>query len=958
MSIFNPSRGTGSFGKKVENVGSLFPVQAAVMPSTSSVNLSSGATSSQQQNTTTRTSSSGARVPQRASGGTVNTGRTSQTVSRRGTSSNRRSPGRGSSQSTNRTSSSTQRTPVQKRATAVESVSWAGPRSLVQINKQTRQIYRNNYKYFPMVSDRDLPQIKSAIKWNLFSKLVSDVKLVSPAAGTYQGSLEQISIPFFDALSLDLTRPTSRSSETQRAYESVNMIDTSHVDDIPLVVFDLLRGVLTGNGWYAYANMGMGLNVSSPQETIRRSKLGYLRAVTRQLRSLKSQRNDVLQAMFQLFMDAHFPTYKYVAYTSRELQRFAALGVALQPLSDSVAQSARRSLYAIWGGCFQAPQQMSAVTSPTFSKSSAQVSGGKAVLNTGGEQPFPLGDFLSAIASEGYLEPNSQVEGFGSNFYSQNRRAAKLDFSPIYKASTAIKQGFRDTLGLFVNASTMVKAYPQEIGTGNLAYRVARAQYTSRGGAEALRYFWSTGKDHPSISAPLKKQAPELGSSKNSSRFVDMSSLFSTLFLIDFMSCKDRKIVRSSPRTYIVLGTNHFGDHVRNFLNWIPQRAAFVINQAPSASRTPAPPPRLPSGLKIRMPGSSTSGGSTSSRRRVPSKGGKTKVGLTPVRSGKSMSPFRSVTAALARKQGKPTQSSPSRKFGIASAVDTFRQSRPSTDPTTTSGKSAPTLATVSDVVRILSEPNVKRTTQHVEIPLDANVVLEFGNRSLGKPIMRNFVDDVVLGMIGLWIAYPQMTKSMPQMLSNAEKLLKVAQSDEEFSSLSNGLEDMFGLDDPEFTKALMQLPRRSVAPLERDVILTEVELPSNDPSFDEVVVDVVVDPSTGDAVAVPIGDTTLPIPSFDTMPPQIQPSIPDIDVMPTDQLQPAPIEIGPAVEPPSGGGSVVAEGDADKSKEEKKPSAAEEEKTNYTPWIIGGVATVAISTGVFMYMNKRKQSI
>jgi len=288
MSIFNTSRGTGSFGKDVESMGSLFPVQATVMPSTSSVNVSNRASTTQQQSSSAmRSSSSSERLPQRAITGVVSTGRTGQTVSRTGTSSRRRSSGRGSNQA----SSSEQRTPVQKRVTAVEYISWAGPRSQFQVNTQTRQIYRNNYKYFPMVSDRDLPQIKSAIKWNLFSSLASDVQVMKPTAGTYTGDIEQASISFFDALSLDLTRPTSLSPETQRAYESVGLTDSSHVNDFPLAVFDLLRGVLTKTNWISRYK---GVSRYNYSKDIERYKIDYLRRVTRQLRSLKSKRNEIL----------------------------------------------------------------------------------------------------------------------------------------------------------------------------------------------------------------------------------------------------------------------------------------------------------------------------------------------------------------------------------------------------------------------------------------------------------------------------------------------------------------------------------------------------------------------------------------------------------------------------------------------------------------------------------------
>ena len=1015
MSIFSPSRGTGSFGKGVESMGSLFPAQAAattpLIPSSSassavvSAQAQATAAPSQSQGAAVRSpSGSGVRVPQRARTGTVQAGRTRQTVSSTGTR---------SSQS----SSSTQRTPVQKtvgsqgspvtkRVTVPTERTWAGPKSTFKVLDRDGHvtIFRNDYKYFPIVSDQDLPLLGSAVKWNLFSKLASDIRIGKPSLLEHGMPSESrnIEISLFRALGLDLRRPAQLTPETRSAYASMNLPDSSHIHDIPLAVFDLMpEGNFDPNWWIKWEDPRSG-----GIRTDHGSKRGYLLRVTRQLRELQSKRDEILQAMFQMFMDAHFPTYTPSMYTQGELRRFASFNLTLQPLSDATAKSARREIYDIWGGCFQRPQEMSEVSSPIFSKSEASVSGGKVVLNTGRQNAFPLGDFLSVIAFGGYLKPNSQIEGFGANFYAQNPSAAKLDFSNIYNASTATKRGYMDTLQVFVNASTMVKAYPQEIGTGNLAYRVARAQYPKQSGSKALLHFLSTGRDHPNISAPLKTQAPELGSAKNSSRFVDMSLLFSTLFLIDFMSCKDRKVVRSNPRYYRMLGTNFLGDHVRNFLNWIPQRAEYVARLAPprasapigvvSASRRTSAPttPSAPILTSLRPPSTSTStasGKTGVSLRSVrggkptPSKGGKTKVGLTPVRKGKSMSPFRSTTAALARKQGKPTQSAPSRRSGVASAVavEAVRRTQ------------QPKFATVSDVLRVLAEPNIKRTLQHVELPLEPKTVLAFGEAGLGRPLTQSFVDDLILGMIGFWVMYPEMTASVPQMVGSASKLMSFAKSDTEFAKLVQGLEDMLMLDDPEFTKAMMQLPRRTVAPVKDNTILAEIEIPADDPSLDEVIVDVVTDPSTGDVVAIPVEDADIAIPA----PPSgmVAPEYRDHDMDPVimihaeppsewyqdeGELVPTPSQpvstdlVSPIAEPiSSGGGSSIAEDQGEPApstpapsepapstpapKSEKKPSDAKsEDEVNYTPWIIGGVATIAIGTGVFMYMNKRKRSI
>ena len=62
----------------------------------------------------------------------------------------------------------------------------------------------------------------------------------------------------------------------------------------------------------------------------------------------------------------------------------------------------------MWGDCFQVntPQQGD-VTEDVFSRSSAMY--GTQTVPV--KHKFPLGDFLSVLASEGYSQPASNVEG-------------------------------------------------------------------------------------------------------------------------------------------------------------------------------------------------------------------------------------------------------------------------------------------------------------------------------------------------------------------------------------------------------------------------------------------------------------------------------------------------------------------------------------------------------------------
>lgn len=573
MSLFNPSRGTGSFGKSssATPIGA-YPLNIVSTPSMPVASTSASNSSSSRQ--------------QRASSGNVQSGRT------------------GTSVSSGTRSGSTASQPPKKRGIVVETLSWGSPRSTFSVVKSTKAIRDNEYQYFPINTDSDLSQVK-IINWKNFGKIISPVQMPRIEARFYSGNTKPIAdMNFFDVIQLNLGQNTPMSQinmaipqvERNRLPFGLKSKIESELRSIAKSAFDKALPILRSSKWKSGATL---------------AKCQYLIALSGRLRDILAKESLILSDAMQLFVDAHFEGYKISNYGSNVRTRFQGLGIAFRPLDNRRAASARNALVKLWGNCAIDPKVNNDVRMPTYSTTTSLISGGKitlrnnpsfamrntsnfaqnyasrtqgsssssssrAVMNKG--MRFPMGDFVSMLASRAYLH-NAPLHIV--------RTMPSMKFSRIYKATTSQKSGYSKTLGLFTNASTVLEKYASTVGRGGLTKAVIVGEFegTSRG---RVLEFLKQGILNRNVSFGIKTQNRNLGQGKNSSRFIELDSFLSTLFMIDVLSCSQR--FAHGGRVGVNIGGYNLKANALNFLQWIPKRARYVAQGGatlPQATSTP-----------------------------------------------------------------------------------------------------------------------------------------------------------------------------------------------------------------------------------------------------------------------------------------------------------------------------------------------------------------------------------
>ena len=248
-----------------------------------------------------------------------------------------------------------------------------------------------------------------------------------------------------------------------------------------------------------------------------------------------------------------------------------------RPLRAAEASALRQSI-SKWSSAYKNPITLNTAQSACHA--------GVGIL---GELP----DLLIAGMYPALLKSNNKVMNV-----SANPNAAKIASGmalSAYKGANFV-QGKVYTLGLLNSLKDLLQRYPQEIGTGNLTYRVLNAQLSESNLAKVCQFLSSRGRTNPSVTVK--------GLSGKSGKCVEtkVKDLLSALVLIDFM-CN-------------VSLDNRFGAYVNTYLlAWLPNRLKAVAsssqnlrvdssNQTIQGTYTPGQV--MQSGVNFNLPSTST----------------------------------------------------------------------------------------------------------------------------------------------------------------------------------------------------------------------------------------------------------------------------------------------------------------------------------------------------------------
>jgi len=584
MSLFNPSRGTGSFGKSssATPIGA-YPLNIVSAPSIPAASTSASNSSSSRQ--------------QRASSGNVQSGRTGTSVS----------------SGTRRGSTASQ--PPKKRAIALETLSWGSPLSTFSVVKSTRAIRDNEYQYFPINKDLDLSQVK-IINWRNFGTIISPVQMPRIEARFYSGNTKPIAdMNFFDVIQLNLGQNTPMSQINmaipQVERNQIPFLKKTEIErdlrSISKPAFDKVLPILRSSKW----NSGSAL-----------AKCKYLIFISRSFRGISAKESLILSDAMQLFIDSHFEGYRSSNYDDSVKKRYISSGITLRPLDNRRAESGRNALVKLWGDCAIDSKVNSDVHKPTYSTTTSLISGGKVILRnnpsiampntsnfaqnyasrTQGSSSssrrsqgssssssrgsvamnkglrFPMGDFVSMLASRAYLH-NAPLHIV--------RTMPNMKFSRIYKATSSQKSSYVKTLGLFTNAITVLEKYASTVGRCGLTKAVIVGEFNGSKRGYVLE-FLKQGILNRNVSFGIKTQNRSLGQSKNSSRFIELDSFLSTLFIIDVLSCSQR--FAYGGRAGMNIGGYNLKANALSFLKWIPKRARYVAQGGATLSQATSTP--------------------------------------------------------------------------------------------------------------------------------------------------------------------------------------------------------------------------------------------------------------------------------------------------------------------------------------------------------------------------------
>ena len=219
------------------------------------------------------------------------------------------------------------------------------------------------------------------------------------------------------------------------------------------------------------------------------------------------------------------------------------------PLLQAAEASALRQSISKWSSAYKNPI--------TLNSAQRSCHAGVGIL---GELP----DLLIAGMYPALLKSNNKVMNVRAN-----PNAAKIASGMALSANKGanVVRGKVYTLGLLNSLKDLLQRYPQEIGTGNLTYRVLNAQLSESNLAKVCQFLSSRGRTNPSVTVK--------GLSGKSDKCVKtkVKDLLSALVLIDFM-CNTSL-------------NNRFGDYVNTYLRaWLPNRLKAVTSSSQSSNQT------------------------------------------------------------------------------------------------------------------------------------------------------------------------------------------------------------------------------------------------------------------------------------------------------------------------------------------------------------------------------------
>jgi hypothetical protein len=274
------------------------------------------------------------------------------------------------------------------------------------------------------------------------------------------------------------------------------------------------------------------------------------------------KRMDILKKVISKFMDAmqddfsgvrivgskpefRIPYTQRVYFINNKVETYRrTLGITLGRLTNSQSQSIRQGLTK-WKSMYD-PQGVE-FASPT-SSCSAGLNNNKLV------------DFLVAGVYPAFVKP-IRVSSSTRDFYAQYPNAAKMSTGSASSSAESFAKS-RDqklTIGLLNTLTDVIARYPQEIGTGNLTFRVLSTQLSESNLQKVFNFLGSSSLNTSTITVKGLARKKAQGQCAD----VQIQHLLSALMLIDFMN---RKSTNTANQLDVFL--------IGYLTRWLPDRLA------------------------------------------------------------------------------------------------------------------------------------------------------------------------------------------------------------------------------------------------------------------------------------------------------------------------------------------------------------------------------------------------
>jgi hypothetical protein len=493
------------------------------------------------------------------------------------------------------------------------------------------------YSYFPDFEDAS--PVSNSLDWGALSRIV----YVAPFARVGREGLGwQPTI--FELLSINLevvTHPQYASHDLVAPNPRLPSNFTYPRQSVSLELYSALRPILDSTQLWRDAQS------SEHRHTL---QVAFIFDCQKRLERIHELKVRVLRHVFNLYTDVFFPAYTG-KYPVEELS-YPQVGLRFLPIKTVVAARMRNRLLTSWGDVarsslasdINSDQLEARRSSCTFTQSEHAVEKrvwkkvSKDVYRSNPDgRSFPQGDFVSALASVGYLKnrpykrsnlwPQAVNPGFYAMALYHPGYPGHLDFRPIFHPTAVSSEGREHVLGLFCNVYSVMEKYPQLLGTGSLLSTVLTRELNLLDFQKAMN-FLASGVDTGTLTQLRCVEGLDC-------RFkvCGVTDLLSTLFLIDLLSCRERQPFSIHPEpergeyydprlqdpdfwercapTYYgeeldtecyrrlfltprgrmnpapILGTYDLSGHVKNFLYWLPLRLQFVAQRRILSTQVP-----------------------------------------------------------------------------------------------------------------------------------------------------------------------------------------------------------------------------------------------------------------------------------------------------------------------------------------------------------------------------------